>query len=147
MRREPALGVADCAGMRFAKVSGETSEIIDMRSGLTVVLSPTVYPDEVGQALDLASGEVVEHEWDDQGGGWGEAIGFADGRWFFVSDYGILHDHDSAEQLALVAVPRNVAFDGTCRRLALAHGGNDIVIVDRAARSVFARFTLAPATD
>lgn len=132
------------AGLRFAKISGESSEIIDLRTGLTVVVAPTLYPNEVEEALDLASGEVVEHEWDDQGDGWGEAIGFADGRWFFVTGYGILHDHDSNEQLALVPAPHAVAFDSTCRLLALAHGGNDVVLVDRAARSVVARFTLAP---
>ncbi|NOU27472.1 MAG: hypothetical protein HOO96_06135 [Polyangiaceae bacterium] len=135
------------AGLRFAKVSGESSEIIDMRTGLTVLVPPTVYPDEVKEALDLASGEVVEHDWDDQGGGWGEAIGFADGRWFLVSDYGILHDHGGAEQLALVPVPRTVAFDGACQRLAVAHGGDDIVIVDRAARTVVARITLTPPSE
>lgn len=56
----------------------------------------------------------------------------------------MLYDHDSADALALVPMPTTAAFDPTCRLVAVAHGGDDVVLVDRAARAVVGRFALRP---
>jgi hypothetical protein len=120
-------------------VSGDSSQIISLATGLTLVRPAITYPDEIDMSLDLTTGEVVEHEWDDQGGGGGSAIAFSDGKWFTFDHYGVLCDHIGNEAIVIVPMASAAAFDPSGRRLALVVE-NEVVIIDRVARTIVSRF-------
>jgi len=125
--------------LRFALVSGDSSQIISLADGLTHVRPATTYPDEITESLDLTTGEVLEHEWDDQGGGGASAIAFTDGRWFTFDHYGVLGDHIGNEAIVIVPMASAAAFDPSGARLALV-AGDELVIVERATRVIVTRF-------
>ncbi len=125
--------------LRFAQISGESTQIIALATGLTVVRPATTYPDEITESLDLTTGAIVEHEWDDQGGGGASAIAFADGRWFTFDHYGVLCDHIGNEAIVIVPMATAAAFDPAGARLALVVD-NELVIIDRATRAILSRF-------
>lgn len=125
--------------LRFACISGSSTEIISLANGLTFARPATTYPDEIAISLDLTTGEVVEHEWDDQGGGGASAIAFADGRWFTLDNYGVLCDHLGNEAIVIVPMAKAAAFDPSGGRLALVVD-DQVVIVDRVTRAIVARF-------
>ncbi|MFN0246851.1 MAG: hypothetical protein ACKV2T_08070 [Kofleriaceae bacterium] len=125
--------------LRFAEVSGDSTQIISLATGLTFVRPATTYPDEIEKSLDLTTGEVVEHEWDDQGGGGASAVAFVDGRWFTFDHYGVLCDHIGNEAIVIVPMASAAAFDPAGTRLALVVG-DELVIIDRVARAIVSRF-------
>jgi hypothetical protein len=128
--------------MRFARVSGDSSQIISLSNGLTCVRPATMYPDEVTESLDLATGEVVEHEWDDQGGGAECALAFSDGRWFLLDDYGVLCDALGNDAIVIVPRAAAAAFDPAGKRLAIVTDESELVIVDRETRAIVTRFAV-----
>jgi hypothetical protein len=125
--------------LRFAWIGGESTEVIALATGLTVARPASTFPDDVTVALDLASGEIIEHEWDDQGGGGACALAFAEGRWFVLDDYGVLRDHIGNDAIVLVPTPVAAAFDPSGARLAVCDG-NEVIVIDRSTRAIVARF-------
>ncbi len=125
--------------LRFAQISGDSTQVIALATGLTVVRPATTYPDEITESLDLTTGAIVEHEWDDQGGGGASAIAFADGRWFTFDHYGVLCDHIGNEAIVIVPMATAAAFDPAGTRLALVVD-SELVIIDRTTRAIVARF-------
>jgi hypothetical protein len=125
--------------LRFALVSGDSTQIISLATGLTLVRPATTYPDEIQESLDLTTGKIVEHAWDDQGGGGGIAITFSDSRWFTFDHYGVLCDHIGNEAIVIVPRASAAAFDPAGRLLALAVD-SELVIIDRVTRATVSRF-------
>lgn len=105
--------------LRFALISGDSSQIISLANGLTHVRPATMYPDEIKESLDLRTGAIVEHEWWDEGGGGDCAIAFADGRWFTFDNYGVLFDHIGNDAIVIVPRASAAAFDPAGRHLAI----------------------------
>jgi hypothetical protein len=122
--------------LRFLWVGDEMSEILERATGLPIVLP--AYPDEVGQALDLETGEIVD-DFEETSDGFGAAIAFLDGRWYCVWSHGVLADHLGTAPLALTPTPIGAAFDPSGTRLALLTE-SEVVILDHRARTVIARF-------
>lgn len=127
--------------LRFAEISGDSRQIISLATGRTVVRPADTYPDQIAESLDLATGTIVEHDWDDQGGGGGSAIAFSDGKWFTFDHYGVLCDHVGNEAIVVVPMATAAAFDPAGRRLALVVG-HELVIVDRVTRAITSRFAV-----
>lgn len=125
--------------LRFATISGDATQIISLATGLTLVRPATTYPDQIEQSLDLTTGEVVEHDWDDQGGGGASAVAFSDGAWFTFDHYGVLCDHLGNEAIVIVPMASAAAFDPAGKRLALVVD-DELVIVDRVTRAIVSRF-------
>lgn len=125
--------------LRFAEISGDSTQIISLADGLTLVRPAEVHPDAVTESLELATGDIVEHEWDDQGGGGASAIAFANGRWYTLDHYGVLADHLGNEAIVIVPRADAAAFDPAGSKLALVVE-NELVILDRATRAIDARF-------
>lgn len=125
--------------LRFAWIAGDSTEVIALATGLTVLRPAEVRPDDVKEALDLASGAMVEHDWDDTGGGGACAIAFADGRWLTFDHYGVLCDYMGNDAIVLVPPPPAAAFDPTGRQLAVIFE-EELILVDRATRAIVARF-------
>jgi hypothetical protein len=125
--------------LRFAQISGDSNQIISLVTGLTIVRPATAFPGEITASLDLTTGEVVAHDWDDQGGGGMSAITFSDGKWFTFDHYGVLCDHIGNEAIVIVPTASAAAFDPAGRRLALVVD-KELVIVDRVTRAIVSRF-------
>jgi hypothetical protein len=125
--------------LRFAWVAGEATEVIALATGLTVLRPAEVRPDDVAEALDLASGTIVTHEWDDTGGGGACALAFANGRWVTFDHYGVLCDYMGNDAIVIVPPPPAAAFDRTGRQLAVIFE-EELILVDRATRAITARF-------
>jgi hypothetical protein len=125
--------------LRFAWIAGDATEVIALATGLTVLRPAEVRPEDVAVALDLASGAIVAHEWDDTGGGGACAIAFADGRWFTFDNYGVLCDHLGKDAFVIVPPPPAAAFDPTGKQLA-AIFEEELIVVDRETRTILARF-------
>jgi hypothetical protein len=125
--------------LRFAWIAGESSEVISLATGLTVARPASVAPRDVALALALATGDIIEHEWDEQGEEGACALAFAAGRWFLLDNTGVLSDHVGVDPFVLVPTPTAAAFDPTAARLAVLFE-DEVVIIERSSRSIVARF-------
>jgi hypothetical protein len=67
------------------------------------------------------------------------ALAFAEGRWFVLDGYGVLHDHIGNDAIVLVPTPVAAAFDPSGTWLAVCDG-NAVVVIDRSTREIVARF-------
>ncbi len=118
------------------------TQVIELSRGIPHVVP--AYPRQVEATLELDRDNEVDrddNEDDEDEQGYGCAVTFREGRFYFLWQHGIVADHRGDHAFQIVPEPRAGAFDSSGMRLAVVIG-SEIVLIDIDRRAVIRRFGL-----
>jgi hypothetical protein len=136
--------LAQTRDLQLAWIGEDTdTQVIDLSLGIPHVVP--AHPGEVEAELALDDTDEDEEEDEDEDeddeDGYGCAVTFRGGRFYFLWEHGIVADHRGNDAFRIYPEPRAGAFDPSGERLAVIVG-SEIVVIDVDRRAVIRRFGL-----